>query len=270
MLQTNQHSKMISISYAIPACNEQWTLKSLLETLVGIIDPVDQIVVQLDQDSFTPQVEQVALQFAQQYREAYSSKGYPTFKVVYHSLSNNFAQFKNNLKDNCDCDWIFQIDADELPALSMVQAVKSLIDSNTEIELYHVPRVNTVSGITLNHLHQWGWNVTKIESTDITTTEMRENLSVDQVSLLRHFRLIIDETEHELTYYEPVINWPDYQSRLLKNDKAIHWVNPVHEVVKGHKSFAFLPQDIRWSLIHSKDIERQEKQNQFYENINIK
>ena len=36
-------------------------------------------------------------------------------KVIEFALNKDFASFKNNLKDNCSGDYIFQIDSDEYP-----------------------------------------------------------------------------------------------------------------------------------------------------------
>ena len=60
---------------------------------------------------------------------------------------------------------------------------------------------------------------------------------------------------------------PDYQWRIYRNDKSIRWKNKVHEVLDGYKQFAPLPDQDEFCLLHPKTIERQEKQNQFYNTI---
>ena len=49
--------------------------------------------------------------------------------------------------------WIFQIDADELPHESLIINLKELLKLNPTVELFLVPRVNTVDGITQEHIN---------------------------------------------------------------------------------------------------------------------
>lgn len=59
-----------------------------------------------------------------------------------------------------------------------------------------------------------------------------------------------------------LVNWPDWQLRLYKNDGTFHWVGEVHErleiagrIMKG----------LRSGLYHPKDIDRQRRQNALYD-----
>jgi hypothetical protein len=63
-------------------------------------------------------------------------------------LNKNFAQYKNNLNKNCDGNWIFQIDADEIPNEYLIEALPFILEANEDTEAFWVPRVNTVAGIT--------------------------------------------------------------------------------------------------------------------------
>lgn len=71
----------------------------------------------------------------------------------------------------------------------------------------------------------------------------------------------------KIKYYAPVINFPDYQARIYKNDPKIKWVKPVHEVIEGHETQTMFPLDANFAILHIKEITRQEKQNDFYETI---
>ena len=53
----------------------------------------------------------------------------------------------------------------------------------------------------------------------------------------------------------------------MKNIPSIRWKNSVHEILKGQKTFVNLPELEEWAIYHHKSIERQEKQNAFYETI---
>ena len=84
-----------------------------------------------------------------------------------------------------------------------------------------------VDGITQEHINKWGWNVNE----------------------------------------KGWVNWPDYQGRIWRNRQNIRWKNPVHEVLEGYKEHTYLPAEEQFSFYHPKDIDRQEKQNKFYEGI---
>lgn len=71
------------------------------------------------------------------------------------------------------------------------------------------------------------------------------------------WRWFVDEKGH--------INYPDYQTRICANKTEIKWINKVHERLSGWKTIANLPSG--YDLVHPKTIDRQEKQNKFYEQI---
>ena len=169
---------MSSISYAITACNEHVELERLLNQLTEYIRPEDEIVVQMDLTA-TDEVVSVV--------EKYNLIKY------YYSLNKDFASFKNNLKSLCTKDYIFQIDADEYLSEELLTYLPVILESNPDVEMFSVPRVNTVEGLTEQHIKQWGWNVNE----------------------------------------KGWVNYPDYQNRILKNISTIHWVNKVHEKLVG-------------------------------------
>ena len=103
----------------------------------------------------------------------------------------------------------------------------TLLEQNSEIEIFYVSRVNTVEGLTDSHIHEWRWRINE----------------------------------------QGWVNFPDPQMRIMKNISSIRWKNPVHEILGGHKTFVNLPEVEEWSIYHHKSIERQEKQNEFYQTI---
>jgi len=205
----------MQISYAIPVCNEHVELEKLLSFLRSHIDEGDEIVVQCDEGNTTPEVLRVLDKCADR------------VKVIEFPLKGHFSNFKNNLKEHCTGDWIFQIDADELPHESLIINLKSLLEVNPTTEMFLVPRVNTVSGLTQTHIYQWRWNVNE----------------------------------------KGWVNWPDYQTRIIQNNPKIKWQNKVHEQIVGISTKGTLPMEEEWCLYHSKDIHRQEAQNNFYNTI---
>ena len=201
------------ISYAIPVCNEHIELEKLLGFLIKHIDKNDEIVVQCDQGNTTPEVYKVLYDLQQSYLE------FP--------LNSHFSNFKNNLKKQCTGDWIFQIDADELPHESLITNLKSLLKLNPTTEMFLVPRVNTVEGLTQEHINQWHWNVNE----------------------------------------KNWVNWPDYQTRIIQNNHKIKWQNKVHEQIIGASTQGVLPMEEEWCIYHHKGIKRQEIQNNLYNTL---
>ena len=210
---------MTKITYAITVCTEIDELIRLLDVLKLNIKPQDTILVQYDSESSSKEVKDYLKTV---------DKMNDTLKVISFPLNKDFASFKNNLSNHCDGDFIFQCDADEYPNQVLLQNIHEIIESNDQVDLFVVPRSNTVEGLTESHIQKWRWNLND------------QNL----------------------------VNWPDYQMRIYKRNNDIKWRNKVHEIVSGYKRMAYLPDSSTdWCLYHPKTIERQEKQNNFYETI---
>ena len=207
----------MKISYAITVCNELEEVKKLINFLHTNKRTEDEICVLLDK----PKASQELIDWL--YR--YSSSDWITLKES--SFQEHFADWKNELIKMCSGDFIFQIDADELPHENLIANLPSILEHNSAVDLYAVPRVNTVEGLTQEHIVKWRWNV-------------NEN---------------------------GWVNWPDFQTRIYKNISEIKWVNKVHERISGHKQFVYIPMEEEWALYHPKTIERQEKQNNFYDTL---
>jgi glycosyltransferase involved in cell wall biosynthesis len=205
----------MKISYAIPVCNEWMQLEYLLNYLFKHKREQDEIVVQCDEGNTTPSVYQVL--------EEYKDK----IQVIEFPLNKDFASFKNNLKEHCSGDYIFQIDADEYPDEYLMDTIEWLITNNPGVDIFWVPRINTVKGLTSEHIEKWGWRVDP----------------------------------------DGKVNFPDYQCRIMKNVKRIKWKNKVHEVLTGYKTESQIPANKEFCIHHPKTIERQEDQNAFYDTI---
>jgi hypothetical protein len=214
---------MPSISYAITACNEHVELERLLSQLLSSIRDEDEIIVQMDvlqNDIPTlPEDKKKVLGYIMNLQE----QGH--IRVALCPLNNDFATFKNNLKSLCTKDYIFQIDADEYLSEELLTYLPAILEDNSSVEMFSIPRINTVEGLTEQHIRQWGWRV--------------------------------DERGW--------VNYPDYQNRILKNKPEIHWVNKVHEKIIGAMTITEIPPGL--DLIHPKTIDRQEKQNNYYNTI---
>jgi hypothetical protein len=74
-------------------------------------------------------------------------------------------------------------------------------------------------------------------------------------------------TKIKVIYYTPIINFSDNQTRIVKNSPSIKWINKVHEKLDGYKLFSTLPPQDEFCLLHPKTIEKQEKQNNYYNTL---
>ena len=170
----------MKISYAITVCNEHKEVNKLLTFLFEHKRKEDQVVVQMDTTA-TKEVWNAC--------EGFETKPFDEYKLIECALNKNFAQYKNNLNKNCDGDWIFQIKADEIPNEYLIEALPFILEANSEVEAYWLPRVNTVAGITDEHIAKWGWRVSE----------------------------------------DGWVNFPDWQMRIYRNTENIYWIKPVHE-----------------------------------------
>ncbi len=184
--------------------------------------------------------------------------------LLSHPLNNHYANHKNFANSKCTGDWILNLDADELVTDDFLGFLPLVIDNNPTVDAYGIPRLNTVDGLTLEHVRKWGW-VLNHESDHITVKSMDK--ADPEYQLLEQYKLIINEENSVITYYTPIIMWPDYQFRLYKRSFNIKWINKVHEQLVGYNQFAVFPQERALAIIHHKDISRQEKQNAFYDTI---
>ena len=207
--------KNAKVSYAITVCNEFLEIQRLLNFLIKNKREEDEIVILYDSTNGDKAIEE--------YLRAKSVNSV-SFRWHVYQFDNDFSKMKNYLTSLCTGDIIFNIDADEIPHENLISNLPHLLEYNPEIDMFLVPRVNTVKGITERHIQKWGWRINE----------------------------------------KSWINFPDYQSRIYKNIPEIRWEGKVHERIQGVKMYSPLPEDEAWSLYHPKTIERQEKQNNFY------
>jgi len=209
---------MINVTYAITVCNELVEITNLINFLHPRIKKDDEILIQYDSDSVTSQVKDYL---------AILTQLHSNVRVIGFSLNKDFASYKNNLKNHANGMFIFQIDADEMPSEYLVENLQFFLESNKDVDLFFVPRINTVAGLTKEHIQKWRWKV--------------------------------DENGW--------VNFPDYQTRIYRRTSEIEWQGKVHERIIGYNTLSVLPQEEEYCLYHHKQIERQEKQNDYYDTI---
>ena len=201
----------MKISYGITVHNEQEELERLLGKLLVSIDDQDEVVICVDGNH----------EGVKDVIKLYSIDS----RVIHYDrkLDGNFANHKNSVIEKSSGDYIFHIDADEYPHEILLKQLKQILEIN-DVDLIWIPRVNTIDGMTEEHIKKWGWRVT-------------ENRWV---------------------------NYPDYQARVFRNHKDIRWTRPLHEHIVGCKTYAHLPPHEELSLYHPKTIQKQEQQNLYY------
>ena len=203
------------ISYAITVCNELEEISRLLNFLHQHKRPNDEICVLLDK----PKASQQLLD------ELYYWSSKDIIILKESEFKGHFADWKNELTRMCSGNYIFQIDADEVPNDNLIESLPSILKNNTDVIL--TPRINIVEGITPQHIQMWGWK------------------------------------QNDKGW----VQFPDYQWRIFRNTPDIKWINKLHEVLDGYKTYAYLPEFEEYSLYHYKHISKQESQNNFYSRL---
>ena len=203
------------ISYSMLVHNETDSLKKLLDFLIKFKQPQDEIVI-LDDYSDDEKTKQIL--------DYYVAANDIVFEQ--RNLLGDFATQKNYLKSMCSGDYSFNLDADEIVTHWFMKDIHEILDGN-EVDLIFIPRINTVEGLTKEHILQWGW--------------------------------VVNE--------KGWVNYPDWQGRIFKNRPNIRWEKPVHEQIIGFQTYAHLPMEQKYSIVHPKDIDRQIKQNNKYKEI---
>jgi len=205
------------ISFAITTHNEGQYIQDLLDQLVPFCEKSGDEIVVVDDFSTDP--------FTINVLEGYERAG--SIKLHQHALNKDFAGHKNFLTEQCMGDYIFQVDADETFNENLLTYLHDIVDNNDTIDLFLIPRVNIVNGLTEDDIRSWRWQVNE----------------------------------------KGWVMFPDYQTRLYKNHVDIRWEGKVHERIVGYKTMAPLPAEEEWSLYHIKDINRQRAQNALYNTI---
>lgn len=209
---------MVNITYAVTVCNEIEEITKLINFIHPRIQKEDEILVQYDSDSATEDV----VNYLRIIGELHQN-----INIISFPLNKDFASFKNNLKNHANGIFIFQLDADEIPSEFLIENMHDLIEANLDIDLFFVPRVNTVEGLTVEHIKKWKWGVND----------------------------------------KGWVNWPDLQTRIYRRTSEIEWDGKVHERIKGYNTLTILPLEEEYAIYHPKAIERQTKQNEFYDTI---
>ena len=203
----------MKISYAILTHNEGEYIEKLLSLLTTNKRPQDEIVVVDDysKDESTKQI-----------LEKYKNQ----ITLNYRTFDGDHTQ-KNYLNSLCQGDYILQLDADELVHKELIDILPTLLEDNNEIDLFIMPRINTVEGLTQEWAQKWRWSV-------------NEN---------------------------GWVNFPDWQMRLYRNCDWVKWDGLLHSKIEGYKTYVLLPTEEAYCILHPKQLDRQIEQNNLYDKI---
>ena len=204
----------MKISYGLTVCNEHEEIKNLIEFIIDRKQPEDEIVVVYDQNRVTDEVMGVLKSY-------FSVDSYP------FDFQQNFLDNKNFLNSKCTGEYIFQLDADEIPNEILIANLKTILESNP-VDLLITPRKNIVKGLTPTHVAKWGWKVNEQGWVNWPDAQKR------------------------IYKNNPKIQWSGHQ---------------VHGMVSGYETYATLPFEEAFSITHNKTIDRQENQNDRYTKI---
>jgi hypothetical protein len=204
-----------SISYLITTKNSTNQLVDLLECIEKYIDGNECIIL----DDYSDNIETIEI------LKEYKNKN--EFKLFQNHLNKHYSNHKNIGKFYCKNSYIMQLDDDELPSETLMVNLKDIIQSNPDVELFWLPRINVFKGVTDEHAKQWGWNI---------------------------------DNPHKW------VNWHggDYQGRLFKNLAHLRWERPLHEKIEGAMITTKLPKEENFAIYHHKTIEKQIETNLRY------
>ena len=205
----------MNISYQILCKNEDSSLEALLDLLVSNKKNTDEINVCRDSLGENPKTLEVINKFKSQinYFE----------REITHTIHNQ----KNWLATKATGDYLFYLDADELLSPTFIQNLHPIIEANPETDIYFLPRINTVPGLTQEYIQQRGWQVNE----------------------------------------KGWINFPDVQDRLFKHNSGIHYHEIPHGRLSNEgKKYTTFPLEELYSIIHNKPFEKQVSDNNWHDN----
>jgi hypothetical protein len=136
---------MVKISYAICVCNEDRELNSLVNFLLKVKDEEDEINILVDSKNVTPEV-----------REVLKSHG-DKIVVNEREFDGKFSDHRNYHATKCTGDYIFAIDADEMPQEALITNIKTF-----EGDIMYVPRINICPGYTADWITDYKFNLNEM------------------------------------------------------------------------------------------------------------
>ena len=133
------------LTYAICVCTEARELNDLLSFLKCVKDPEDDINILVDSNKVTDDVRNVL-------------KRFNDVIISDREFCGSFSDHRNYHASLCKGDYIFVIDADEIPQEHLIKNIKGIIEE-TKADLIYVPLINICPGYTEKWLDKCKLNV---------------------------------------------------------------------------------------------------------------
>jgi glycosyltransferase involved in cell wall biosynthesis len=207
----------MKISYGITVYNEYKELDNLLYHLSKHIREEDEVVITRDiskvgdksimQDDFYA-LEKVLEKY--EYNTFFEPR---QLKVTTFEFRKDFSKLKNYTKEHCSGDYIFHIDADEIPNETLLKQLPQILEIN-DTDLVWVPRINIVNGITDFHLNLWKWRITEEGWINFPDYQARIFKNADHIKWVKSVHEVIDGAK---TYS----HLPPHEELTLKHEKEI-------------------------------------------------
>ena len=206
----------MKISYGITVYNEHKELDDLLHHLSKHIREEDEVVVTQDISKKGTGVFEPEFHALEKVLEKYEYHDYfkpKQLKVTTFHFNKDFSKLKNYTKENCSGDYIFHIDADEIPNEILLKQLPEILEIN-DTDLVWVPRINLVEGITDFHLNLWKWRVTEEGWINFPDYQARIFRNTEDIKWIKPVHEHIDGAK---TYS----HLPPHEELTLKHEKDI-------------------------------------------------
>jgi len=207
----------MKISYGITVYNEYKELDNLLDHLSKHIRDEDEVIVTRDVskvgDKSIMQDEFYALEKVLEKYEYNTFFEPRQLKVTTFEFRKDFSKLKNYTKEHCSGDYIFHIDADEIPNETLLKQLPTILEIN-DTDLVWVPRINIVNGITDWHMEHWGWRATEQGWINFPDYQARIFKNSDHIKWIKPVHEVIDGAQ---TYS----HLPPHEELTLKHEKEI-------------------------------------------------
>ena len=206
----------LKISYGITVYNEYKELDNLLFHLSKHIRDEDEVVVTQDISKVGTGVFEEDFQSLEKVIEKYEYGSYflpRHLKVTSFNFNKDFSALKNYTKEQCSGDYIFHIDADEIPNEILLKQLPQILEIN-DTDLVWVPRINIVNGITEFHMNLWKWRQTEQGWINFPDYQARIFRNADHIKWVKPVHEVIDGA----TTYSHL---PPHEELTLKHEKEI-------------------------------------------------
>lgn len=134
------------LSYLVTCHNETDSLEKLLSKLIEFKKDNHEIILLDDYSDNSTTVEII---------QTFKDK----VNFYQHKLDKNYGNHKNYGIELCKGEWIFQLDADEVPTDGLLENIDLIIESNNKNEVLWLPRLNYFLGVTDADVNMWGWKL---------------------------------------------------------------------------------------------------------------